>query len=137
MTWVSHLLRAVALLACLTVLSGIVPISFAHFQTGDACPNLGPIPACYVVLLAYSAMAIAVSVGWQKMKWLFFIGVTPVIMLAVAGTSLELFGRPTCPRSDGGWPLCYTSLAIGLTLLALFWGAILAERNSKLPEVAA
>jgi hypothetical protein len=127
--WISRLLRAGVLLTCLAVLNGIVPISLEHFQTGEACPDLGPIPACHVVSLAYLAMALAVSVGWRKLKWLFFFGVTPVILLAIAGTSFELFGRPTCPRSESGWPLCYTSLMIGVSLLIAFLGAFLADRK--------
>jgi hypothetical protein len=128
--WVSRLLRIGVLLASLAVLSGIVPISLAQFRTGDACPNLGPIPACHIVSLAYFAMALAVSIGWRKFKWLFFVGAAPVILLAITGTTLELSGRPTCPRSEGGWPLCYTSLTIGLSLLAAFVGAVLGERKS-------
>ncbi|MEP5632058.1 MAG: hypothetical protein ABJP79_09265 [Tateyamaria sp.] len=130
MIWVSRLLRVGVLLACLAVLSGIVPISLTHFRTGNACPDLGPIPACYVVSFAYLAMAIAVSIGWNRLKWLFFVGAAPVILLAVAGTTLELFGRPTCPRSDSGWPLCYTSLMIGASLLIAFLGAVLMERKT-------
>ncbi|MEP2731298.1 MAG: hypothetical protein ABJN03_19515 [Ascidiaceihabitans sp.] len=132
MIWISRLLRVGVLLACLAVLSGIVPISLSHFRTGNACPKLGPVPACYVVSLAYLAMAIAVSIGWHRFKWLFFIGATPVILLAIAGTTLELFGRPTCPRSDSGWPLCYTSLMIGGSLLALCLGAVLTERTATM-----
>lgn len=129
MIWVSRLLRASVLLACLAVLSGIVPISLTHFRTGDACPNLGPIPACYVVSLAYLAMALAVTIGWRRLKWLFFVGATPVILLALAGTSFEMLGRPTCPRSQSGWPLCYTSLMIGVSLLIAFLGAFFADRK--------
>lgn len=130
MIWLSRLLRASVLLACLAVLSGIVPISLTHFRTGDACPNLGPIPACYVVSLAYLAMAVAASFGWRKLKWLFVVGAAPVVLLALAGTSLELMGTPTCPRSDSGWPLCYTSLMIGLGLSAAFFLAVLLERKT-------
>jgi hypothetical protein len=127
--WVSRLLRVSVLLACVAVLSGIIPISLAHLKTGNACPTLGPIPACHVVSFAYLAMALAASIGWRKYKWLFSLGVTPVILLAVAGTSLELVGRPTCPRSESGWPLCYSSLVIGVSLLIAFLGAVWADRN--------
>lgn len=130
MIWVSRLLRVGVLLVCLVVLSGIVPISLAQFRTGDACPNLGLIPACYVVSLAYLAMAFAASIGWRKARWLFFAGAAPVILLAITGTTLELSGRPTCPRSDTGWPLCYISLMVGVGLLAVFVGAVLVERKS-------
>jgi len=105
MIWVSRLLRGLLLIACLVVLSGIVPISITHFHTGDACPNLGPIPACYVVSLA--------------------------ILLAAAGATLELSGRPTCPRSDSGWPLCYSSLIVGVSLLAAFLVVLLIERRLR------
>jgi hypothetical protein len=132
MIWGSRLLRTGVFLACLAVLNGIIPISITHFHTGDACPKLGPIPACYVVSLAYLAMALGVSIGWRNLKWLFVLGVTPVILLAVAGTGLELLGRPTCPRSASGWPLCYTSLMIGVGLLICFWGAQLVDQKTAL-----
>jgi hypothetical protein len=128
--WVSRILRLGALAVCLLVLGGIVPISIEHFQTGNACPNLGPVPACYVVSVSYVAMAIAVSIGWRALKWLFFVGAAPVIVLALTGTSLELLGRPTCPRSESGWPLCYTSLIFGVSLLVTFLVAALIEKKS-------
>ena len=120
MIWFSHLLRVGIVLTCLVVLSGIVPISLTHFQTGNACPNLGPIPACYVVSVCYAAMGLAALVWWRSLRWLFFAGVTPVILLAAVGTTLELSGRPTCPLSDTGLPLCYVSLALGCSLLLAF-----------------
>ncbi len=102
------------------VLSGIIPISITHFHTGDACPVIGPIPACYIVSICYAAMGIA-SLLWTKpLNWLFFAGATPVILLALAGTSMELMGRPTCPVSDAGTPLCFYSLAVGIAMLAIF-----------------
>lgn len=128
--WVSRILRLGALAVCLLVLGGIIPISIDHFRTGNACPNLGPVPACYVVTVSYAAMAIAVSIGWQALKWVFYVGAAPVILLALAGTSLELFGRPTCPRSESGWPLCYTSLILGVSLLITFLIAVLIEKRS-------
>jgi len=111
------------------VLSGIIPISFTHFQTGDACPSLGLIPACYLVSICYAAMAIAALVWWRRLIWLFFAGVTPVILLAALGTTLELFGEPTCPLSDAGLPLCYVSFAIGLAILGAYLLVILIEKQ--------
>ena len=49
MIWIARALRIGLVVTCLLVLSGIVPISLAQFQTGDACPTIGFIPACYVV----------------------------------------------------------------------------------------
>ncbi|MEP5762298.1 MAG: hypothetical protein ABJ327_23885 [Litoreibacter sp.] len=133
MIWLSRLLRAGVVLTCLVVLSGIVPISLTHFHTGDACPNLGPIPACYVVSVCYTAMAAAALIFWRNLSWLFFVGATPVILLAVAGTTLELIGRPTCPLSETGLPLCYVSLAIGCSLLLGFLLALFFEKRAPHP----
>ncbi len=129
MMWVARLLRFGLVAACLTVLSGIVPISLKHFQTGNACPNFGPIPACYVVSIAYASMAVAALIFWRQTLWLFLVGAVPVIALAAAGTSMELIGYPTCPRSNGGWPLCYSSLMIGLVLLLVFFLVRGIEQN--------
>jgi len=104
------------------VLSVIVRVSIAQWQTGNACPMIGPIPlpACYVVSVSYAAMGIA-SLLWTKpLQWLFFAGATPVILLALAGTYLELKGSATCPASSAGTPMCYYSLAIGLSMLIVF-----------------
>jgi len=131
MIWIARLLRAALVTACLAVLSGIVPISITHYQTGDACPTLGLIPACYVVSVAYAAMAVAALVWWRELKGLFFLGATPVILLAATGTTLEVLGRPTCPKSDNGWPLCYTSLILGVSLFATFLVVLFIERRLR------
>ena len=127
----SRALRILLLIACLVILAGIIPISVRHFNLGNTCPTLGPIPACYVVSVAYAAMAAAALVWWRNLKWLFFLGAAPVILLAATGTTLELSGVPTCPRSAGGWPLCYTSLMIGVSLLTLYLVVLRVERRSR------
>ena len=135
MIWLNLLLRAGVALACLAVLSGIVPISLTHFHTGDACPTLGPIPACYLVSISYAAMAVAALVWWRTLSWLFFIGAAPVILLAASGTTLELFGRPTCPLSANGLPLCYISLAVGCGLLLGFLLVLFLEKHAALSRM--
>jgi hypothetical protein len=120
MIWLARALRIALVGACLTVLSGIIPISLTQFHTGDACPSLGFIPACYIVSVAYSAMAVAGVIWWRGAMKLFLFGSIPVITLAVIGTVSELAGIPTCPRSDSGLPLCYASLAVGLGVLLVF-----------------
>ena len=34
-------------------------LSISHFQTGETCPTLGPIPACYVVLAGYAIILLS------------------------------------------------------------------------------
>ena len=120
MIWIARALRVILVGACIYVLSGIVPISLTQFRTGSGCPSIGPVPACYIVSVAYTAMAVASAVWWRPTLWLFLLGAVPVIALALTGTSLELSGVPTCPRSPDGFPLCYASLAVGASLLAVF-----------------
>jgi len=111
-------------------MSEIIPISLDHFQTGDACPSIGPIPACYLVSFCYGAMAVAALLWWRRLIWLFLAGATPVVLLAAFGTTLELFGKPTCPLSDTGLPLCYVSLLLGCTLLLAFSLADYLEKRA-------
>lgn len=129
MIWVARALRLGLVGGCLVVLSGIVPISLTHFHTGDACPNLGPVPACYVVSVAYAAMALAGLIWWRIALKMFLLGAIPVIALAASGTLVELSGVPTCPRSATGLPLCYISLAIGLSFLLMFLTIRAIERH--------
>jgi hypothetical protein len=116
------------------VLSGIIPISITHWHAGDACPMIGPIPACYVVSVCYAAMGVASLLWTKSLQWLFYAGATPVILLALAGTTLELLGRPTCPVSDAGTPLCFYSLAVGLFMLFTFLLALKLERAQCPPK---
>ena len=120
MIWLARALRVGLIGACAVVLSGIIPISLTHFQTHVACPMLGPVPACYVVSIAYLAMGLAGLIFWRVALRVFLIGAVPVISLAVIGTASELAGIPTCPRSPTGLPLCYASLAVGMSLLLTF-----------------
>lgn len=120
MIWIARALRIGLIGVCLGVLSGIIPISLEQFRTGEACPNIGIIPACYVVSVAYIAMALAGVIWWRIALKLFLVGAVPVITLAFIGTATELSGTPTCPRSAGGLPLCYVSLTLGVSLLLVF-----------------
>ncbi len=125
---VSRILRLCLVGFSAYVLSGIIPISIAQWQTGAGCPMLGPLPACYLVTLCYGAMGLA-ALWWAKpLSGLFFAGATPVILLALVGTALELSGRPTCPRSASGVPLCYMSLGVGVMMLLVFLYVLKRER---------
>jgi len=87
-------------------------------QIWDRC-----LPACYLVAVAYAAMAIAALVAPRRLTWMFLLGWLPVFALAAMGSTLELSGRPTCPVSSSGTPMCYYSLALAATLLPLFFFA--------------
>jgi len=101
----------------------LAPVIASEWQGLDGCPNLGPLPACYLVAVAYAAMAIAALVAPRQLTWMFLLGWLPVFALAAMGSTLELSGRPTCPVSSSGTPMCYYSLALAATLLPLFFFA--------------
>ena len=117
---VSTVLRIVIVLIAGAVVASLLPLIASEWRAGGACPKLGPLPACYVVGAAYTAMGVAALIGTRSPVWLFLLGWLPVFGLAAVGTSLEIFGRPTCPLSSSGIPLCYFSLALALFLLPAF-----------------
>ena len=115
--WLGWLLRLFVLAVTAFVLYGLAPVIVSQWQGTAPCPRLGPIPACYVVGGCYLSMAVASIAGPRRSFWLFLVGWLPVFLLALVGSTLELFGRETCPASPGSTPLCYYSLAVASILL--------------------
>lgn len=100
--------------------AGVLPVSLAELSSGDACPHLGPVPACHLVSLAYAAALVSVLHRGLWNRWVFLIAWFPIFALAAAGTGLELLGRDTCPKTAGGIPKCYFSLALAVALITPF-----------------
>ncbi len=109
-------LRVVIGLLALTGLAGVLPISLAELTTGSACPHLGPVPACYLVSVAYAAMLITVLDRRFWRVWHFFAGWVAVFMLAATGTALEILDYGTCPRTGSETPICFLSLGLSVAL---------------------
>lgn len=109
---------------------GAVKVSYENF-TGSACPNIATVPICYVVLVAYGLMIIALLVGANKIKHYFFcMGWGTAFVIALAGSVAEVAaGGGVCPTSggtgirgatNGSIPLCFLSLAMLVIILILF-----------------
>ena len=93
-------------------------LSLEHLKTGEVCPMLGPMPACILVFLGYALVFIA-GIGAPK-SWAskaFYIGWTPVFLLALMGVILELTHGQTCPIGAADIPQCFFSLGMA----ALCW----------------
>ena len=129
--WLERALRVVIIGVAGAVLVGLAPVIVNQWTGVEDCPMLGPLPACYVVGASYTAMAIAAIVAPSRLLRLFLIGWTPVFLLALTGTSLELSGTPTCPRTSNGIAMCYLSLTIALVLLPTFLVARRLERAGR------
>jgi hypothetical protein len=100
--------------------AGVAPIALRQW-TGDAsCPSLGFVPACYVALLGYSLVAVSAFLKDRVRLLVFLFGFVPIFALAAAGSGLEFLGQMACPRSDGGTPMCFYSLALAFSLAVLY-----------------
>lgn len=96
-------------------------LSLAHFNTGETCPFIGPLPACYVVGLGYFLILTAALVTpLPKRHLVFYLGWVPVILLALIGVSLEIIQGETCPAGGLGIPQCFYSLAMAALCWLLF-----------------
>ena len=100
--------------------AGVAPIAFQQWSGDTACPSLGFIPACYIAFLGYSLTAISTFLKDKVRLLVFLIGFTPIFALAAIGSSFELLGQMPCPRSGGGTPMCFHSLALAISLAVLY-----------------
>ncbi len=112
--------RGLIVLISLFVLVNFSPVVLAEWNGEDACPKIGPLPACYLVFLCYALMGLAAAIAPRRLVWLFVIGWVPVFAMALTGSTLEVMGRGTCPVSEAGVPMCYFSLTLALVLLPVF-----------------
>ena len=115
------LLRAaIVLLASIGVL-GVGRISITHWLGEASCPMLGPLPACYIILIGYSLIVLSMFPRLQQASVVFLIGWVPVIMLALSGVVGELTGILQCPHLENGIPQCYLSAALASIIGVPAW----------------
>ena len=116
-----NLLRtAIILLASIGVL-GVGRISIVHWTGEASCPMIGSLPACYIILVAYSFIVLSMYPRLQKALLVFLIGWVPVITLAFAGVVGELTDTLQCPHLENGIPQCFISAGFALTIGLLTW----------------
>ncbi|MEP1230891.1 MAG: hypothetical protein ABJG88_09470 [Litorimonas sp.] len=117
---------ALLILAALGTLAG-AGLSLEHLQYGEVCPMAGPIPACIIVFIGYLLIVSStILLTHSTARKLFYIGWTPVFLLALLGVTLELghalgfVQDHICPPGAYNIPQCVFSLAMVLTCLGLF-----------------
>lgn len=120
--------RAMLTLAALLGVWAGAALTLAHFQTGEVCPMIGPVPACIVVLAGYALIFAAAWAARPVAPLLFLAGFLPVFGLAATGAALELAQGDICPKTANGIPQCFISLALSVLTLTLF---VLARRRSN------
>ena len=99
----------------ITALYGSASLSLGEYHSRHTCPQLLGIPACYMVfgLFLVGLFSHLVDFG----IWSFYGPIGLLATIALVGTGGELTGMVSCPRTSGGVPMCYISLAICALLL--------------------
>lgn len=98
-------------------------LAWREWTTGEACPVVGSVPACYVAFAGYLAMLIGLVVALIGMRLprIFYTGLVIAGGLALVGSVLELVQGNVCPRMNGtSIPMCYVSLAMSLVIGVLY-----------------
>ncbi len=111
---------AIVLLASIGVL-GVGRISIIHWTGEASCPMISSLPACYLILIAYSLIVLSMYPRLKKAVGVFLIGWTPVITLALTGVVGELTDILQCPHLENGIPQCYISATLALIIGLLAW----------------
>jgi len=111
---------AIVLLASIGVL-GVGRISIIHWTGESSCPMISSLPACYLILIAYSLIVLSMYPRLKKAVGVFLVGWTPVITLALTGVVSELTDTLQCPRLESGIPQCYISATLALIIGLLAW----------------
>ncbi len=102
-------------------LLGVAPIAYRNAMGVETCPMLGPVPACYVVLLGYVLTGTSVFVGVRFRTTVFVVGWISVFGLALMASGLEVLGNEVCPRGAFNIPTCFYSLALTTSLISAFF----------------
>jgi len=109
---------------------GSFGLSMNDWKIGNICPKILGIPACYIVLTCFTIALVAHLIPHSKSKWMYFFFIGVVTLIASTGTLGELTGLAKCPRTAGGTPMCFISLAICLSLLILKGALIRISKTS-------
>ena len=115
-----------------------LPLSIAHLDTGETCPNVIVIPACYIVSAGYaSILASAIFFKTRHNEKLFGVGWTAVFVTAACGTIVEAIFGSSCASGPFGIPQCVISLALAIVIGSLYiriWFQLML--NDILPEIS-
>jgi len=106
-----------ATLVLLLAVYGAASLSYNDYKGTISCPEIGGIPACYLVVLFFVLATISHFIKHKlaTKAFYFFIG-TPGL-LALYASIQELNVSHTCPQTDSGIPMCFISLGLCTTIL--------------------
>jgi len=109
---------------------GSFGLSMNDWEIGDVCPKILGIPACYIVFACFVGGLVGHLLPIAKSNLIFFFFIGIITLIASTGTIGELTGTAECPKTAGGTPMCFISLAICLSLLISKFGLIRVSRKN-------
>ncbi len=98
-------------------LSGTIPLAQNEFVTGNVCPKMVGIPACYIILSCLLFAIVSHSNLFKDKNRLYYLGVVIALAIATFGSVGNLLGYIECPKNDHGIPMCYLSFLLFFSLL--------------------
>ncbi len=101
------------------LLLGVTNLVIEEMTTGNACPLLLRVPACYIVLVCGLLVTISHFKILNDRHSLYFIGAGIAFLIALVASVLEISGFSLCPKTSNGIPMCYLSLLVFSSLLIL------------------
>ena len=99
---------------------GATKLSIAEWGVAGSCPSIG-IPACYLVAIGYFLILLScINHNQSLFRILFYAGISIVLGLAAMGSFMQVTGLGECPQTETGFPMCYISLMMSMTVLVAF-----------------
>ena len=122
------LLRFSIIILALFGVWNVAKISMDHWAGESACPMIGQVPICYIILIGYSLIVLSMYPQLKKAVIVFLLGWLPVVLFALTGVIGELTNTFQCPQTPTGIPVCYFSAAFSL-IIGVF--SLLVFRNNE------
>jgi len=109
----NYLIFAILVLGIL----GAGNLSYNEFLEEGACPKLGVIPGCYIILACFIFPFI--SHLFNKGKIIYFIFTGFALAVATYASIAQLFDVVECPKTEDGLPMCFVAFVIFGSLVSL------------------
>jgi len=109
------------LFLCGIGLIGALNLGYTQFLTGTACPNLGPVPACYIMLGIFVGLFVGTLFmnRWKFLQIIFALCLIAALYISSLASFKQITVGNTCPLSEGGIPLCYFASTLFISILIL------------------
>ena len=111
----------IALALTLLALWGVGNLSLKEFQTGNGCPKISGVPVCHVITICVLILLFSQIFFSRFRGWMFSVGAGLPWGIALLATYFQFNGIIECPKSDGGTPMCYLSLALFSGIFLFKW----------------